>query len=273
MTVKILNSGNQSITTADFDDNDPLSIVIGNGNVIKANILDTSDSYFKKIFLHSNQIEDRIELPKFILEPDQYFIFKILVLHNASRQPTITTKGRIAKIGSVTIIRSPEVHKFGLIPSSFNGDITVQAIRVGGYGIGTITVLLAVAFIFVFTRNTYDTRKRIKKEKEMEAKVNSFLDTVEPDTSRKLKPFVPLIVIDSSLGSYSYRKDIVSRLFDLIQEFDDVATKKHRELLLQSIDETLSKLIIYGLIPAGARKEFDDTFIKEFKRLLKFIRG
>ena len=268
LTIKILNSGNLSITTGDFDENDPLSIVVDSGNVIKADMLNTADSYFKKVFLQSNKIEKGIELPKFILEPGQYFIFKILVLHDASKQPAVKSKGRVAKIGSVDVISTLESPNLGLIPLSFYGDFSIQAVRVGGYGIGTIAVLLLIALSFAYSKEKYEQIKRKKRQKDLQNKGNSFLKTVNPRLAEKLKPFVQLMSSDPK-----YSRHVISRLFEVTERFNHTENKMHRDQMVHYINRFLEDMPPW-VVEGGEIKidDLDDEFIVELRRLFKFLR-
>lgn len=150
LTLRLVNRGNLELTTAAFDPNDPLSILIKNGRLIRSNPLQVSDDYFiTKVFNRITSAPDTLTFPTFIMEPGEFLNMKLLILHQEDTVPSLETKGKIAKLGTVPIVESgKESWMEERRPSTFGGSFKVQVIRVFTYGFGMILFVGSVIGVF-----------------------------------------------------------------------------------------------------------------------------
>ena len=103
ITIKIINDGNASILLNYFDSKDPVGILITEGAIVeKPKLLDASNEYLNdKIELTSSI--NKVIFSEFILDPEDFFTMKILVLHNKHLSTRIKSFGKIATIKEITV--------------------------------------------------------------------------------------------------------------------------------------------------------------------------
>ncbi|REE08644.1 hypothetical protein DFQ09_106111 [Winogradskyella pacifica] len=101
--IEIINTGNTSITTNDYDLNIPFGIKLINSKLIKKPELITTsdDSYFKDIIVNSDETD--IILNKKIIDPGEFFHLKIYTIHNSSDTPNFDILGKISGQKEVNI--------------------------------------------------------------------------------------------------------------------------------------------------------------------------
>ena len=94
--IEIRNKGNKSISTNDYDFNIPFGILLENNKLIKKPelIRSSDDEYFDDILLDFNEKE--IVLKKKIIDPDEFFHFKIYSIHNTNSTPEFNVMGKIS---------------------------------------------------------------------------------------------------------------------------------------------------------------------------------
>lgn len=107
LTVELSNTGNIAVKTGDFDDRAPLRLWVSTGNIIRSDVLNASTAYledvFKDVNSDSNSDSNSLRFPKFILEPDQFILFKLLILHDEEDVPSVLASGKIANISRIQV--------------------------------------------------------------------------------------------------------------------------------------------------------------------------
>lgn len=115
LQVRIKNTGNETILSNYYDENNPLGIEIINGGIIENPIiLNASNKYLKydqKLFSFS---DNKIIFSKIIIEPGESFDVKILLVANKGVTPKIKAIGRVAGINNIQITDTQKTDKNSL---------------------------------------------------------------------------------------------------------------------------------------------------------------
>lgn len=107
--LEIVNTGNKSISTNDYDLKLPFGFKLINANLIKTpELVSSSDSeYFKDII--KNNKENSIILNYKIIDPKEYVQLKFYSIHNNEVKPKIESLGKISGQKKIKIIDNSEV--------------------------------------------------------------------------------------------------------------------------------------------------------------------
>lgn len=167
--VKIINNGDTDILKSFYDDNVPLGIYIKNGVFAdKPEILRSSSSYIKKYLKTSQKNNNKIEFSKVILEKDEYFIVKLLVLHKNSEQPQLIPIGKIAGLKHIELINSSELKdEEPFIVEAFSGTLWIQLVRLIFY----FVFMFLFFIIYLWSSEIINDIRKSRKRKKI---INNF---------------------------------------------------------------------------------------------------
>jgi hypothetical protein len=163
-TLKVINTGSKEILKTHFDENDPIGLALSSGRIIDVpRIIQTSNNYLKKNTNIINYSSKVINFNQVILEPDEYFIVKILVLYKMGEIPKIKSTGKIAGQKEI-VIANPSVENKdeSVFFKAFSGNFLIQLLRFFAY---FITIILAF-FLFAISSVTfreYFSKRRLNK--------------------------------------------------------------------------------------------------------------
>lgn len=195
LTLKVSNIGSIAITTADFDKNQPFLIQILNGEIIRSTIMDKSDPYFETVWNHVTTSTNTLVFPPFIIEPQQYFVVKLLILHDESVIPAVVNHGKIARTGTIKIADTDASITTGVQPPTlFGGDSRVQLFRVLTYGLGTALCIALLIALVVFTKEGLEYALLELKRRRRRVRIEAYLSTLDEEISSRLRPIVPFLV-------------------------------------------------------------------------------
>ncbi|WP_220813562.1 hypothetical protein [Pseudomonas paralcaligenes] len=128
-TITIENSGNDSILENYYDSTSPWGIEIKNSKIIKVAQSDTNKDYFKN---KKSRIQaDKIELPRYIIEPGELITLSIISIEQRTQRPEIKIFGKIAKTKIFdTASQGKEISSIAI---AFQGGPSIQIIRTTAY--------------------------------------------------------------------------------------------------------------------------------------------
>jgi hypothetical protein len=162
--IKVINNGEADVLKTFFDENEPLGILIKNGEIVeKPEITETSSSYLQKTLKAIQKNHNQIEFSNVILESDEYFSIKILVLHKNSVNPQLVPIGKIAGQKQINLINASEVKiERPFFIETFSGNIWAQLVRLIAYFI----IIVIIIVIIVASSEKIDSIKTSKKRKK-----------------------------------------------------------------------------------------------------------
>lgn len=168
VTIKIINTGNEDILKSYFDQNAPIGIGVDNGRIIETpEIIDWSDEYLKNNFTINFDKSDSVTFSNVILEQNEYVTLKFLIIHRTNSDPSWNPFGKIAGQKAILIKSKQEaITESSFWHRAFYGTAGVQVVRLFGYFIGLITIVLIIALIASTLSEYFEGRKRKKWIKE-----------------------------------------------------------------------------------------------------------
>lgn len=288
ITIEVKNIGDDVILQDFYDDDNLLGFKIKNGKMADMPIVtETSNTYLKSA-LKVNKISDKkVQFNKVIIEANEYFRIKLLILHEISKTPKIIPIGKIANIKEITITKdNVSENKDSLIMLSIKGDFYVQIIRLTIYGI--LTLLFVVMFI-ILEENIYKFKRKNRKQKKI-AVFKKFLGNKITENDS--------IYIDSYLNDRYYStivnehslfilkdKYILKTLTSLYNDYVDKykidkkklkeiykKDKKKKALKLNEHYQQFKELIEVGMITIKDDDyTIDEKLLNNFEEFVKFL--
>lgn len=159
--VRVINKGNEDVNFYDYDKGE-FGLRIKNGTVLETPILlDASTDYIKRKFEISDSVvrTSFVEIPKMVLDIDDYFVVKIVVLHAVNKTPSFISEGKIS--GQREILVNPILpQKQSFWKTVFCGNLYVQFVRSIVYFFISILVIIILVGSFSSISDMLDRRKR-----------------------------------------------------------------------------------------------------------------
>jgi len=180
ITLKVCNVGNADIVKMHFDENLLPGFSVSCSRIIKAEILGASEDYLKQA-AHIKPInETSYSIEPMMIDVEQFFLVKLLVLHDEGRKPTISSINKISGKTKIDVIEEQATtHQVGVVRRVFQGSVAVQIIRVLAYGFGTLIVLGVLAIFSAFLSDSVNTQRRKRYLKRFKEAISR--DFTEPE--------------------------------------------------------------------------------------------
>ena len=239
--IQVGNKGNANVSYYDYDTGS-FGLKIINGTLLESPVLlESSTEYIRAKFANNDSIVKTsfINIPKLALDVDDYFIVKLVILHESKDSPEFVPEGKISgqKAIAVNPIQAPQPN-FWL--TAFSGSILVQIMRLFAYLIAAIISLLLTAAIISYISDKVDKQKRKKFIKKLSKNgsisksvkdeyINNGSDRIvdlykvyqnsEADITKKYQQAKKYIVSKNALlKRKSYIYDYNSRKFELYRQ-------------------------------------------------------
>lgn len=166
--IQISNKGNDNISYYDYDTG-LFGLKIVDGTLLEPPVLlESSTDYIKTKFSNDSIIKTSfINIPKLAIDVDDYFIIKLVILHEVDVSPSFIPIGKISgqKDIAVNPIQLPQPNFW---MTSFSGNILVQSVRLVAYLIAAIIVLLLVVLIVSLFSDIVKKNKRQRFIRELQ---------------------------------------------------------------------------------------------------------
>tara|TARA_B110000908_G_C10177984_1_gene414209 strand:+ start:88 stop:1230 length:1143 start_codon:yes stop_codon:yes gene_type:complete len=151
-TVKIVNNGNENIIKEFYDENDLIGIKLSSGKIIeKPELIQSSNDYLKRNLHFKDYQKDKVIFSRVILESEEFFVVKLLVLHKKNEIPKIISFGKIAGQQTIDVVNSIDVkQELTFLKKTFYGNIWTQLLRLIVYlliGFAIIGLLIGLSDI------------------------------------------------------------------------------------------------------------------------------
>lgn len=157
----VLNSGGASILKGSYDEHEPLGLEIRNGSVVKAEIVKTTSDYLSRNVRELNISTNRILFAPVIIEPNEGFSAKILVLHDEGVMPNLVALGKVASVRKIEMVQAsqlpPEPPFWKRVVA---GNILVHLARAAAYAVVLIAIVLLIVVPASFLSDRNAKRKR-----------------------------------------------------------------------------------------------------------------
>lgn len=173
LLIRVLNHGTANLLSTHYDSKAPIGVVITGGKLLRAEISSTSNDYLSKAAA-VKATDASATFDPVILEPTEWFVVKLLVLHNAGTPPSLTGSGKIAGMHSIPITQLPAGDQEDFWSHAFSGGVWTQLARLGGYflALPILFAALLIPPITVFVAISMWRRKRLVSRFRQNAKVH-----------------------------------------------------------------------------------------------------
>ncbi|WP_257326241.1 hypothetical protein [Pseudoalteromonas rhizosphaerae] len=197
ITFKVINQGDSSILSNLYDINYPVGFTVINGELADdPKLLSASNTYLKEKLITTKKSNTSVSFSNVILEPNEFFEIKILVLHEVGKEPSIEAFGKIATINAIKVLRdfSP-VNEQTFVEKTFGGGVYANVTRLITYG---LIFIFGIIGLITVEEKVSDRREKIRKLKlvrtfkdydsdKITEKDDMFFDYYMSNNARKLK--------------------------------------------------------------------------------------
>lgn len=160
--VRVVNRGSANLLSMHYDSKVPIGLDIAGDALIRAELSGTSNEYLAKAAGVVAK-DASVTFEPVILEPGEWFLVKLLVLHSIGSQPTVSAHGKVAGMHSVPVILTiPATEKESFLYHVFSGSMWTQLVRLVAYFFGAILFGVAVVIPPMLILDSLSTRRRRK---------------------------------------------------------------------------------------------------------------
>ena len=273
ITFRVINNGDKDILKGFYDDNAPLGFKVTNGEIIKFEILDSSNEYLEENLNLKFVRDSEIEFSSVIIEVNEYFTVKVLVLHEKINLPDIIPKGKVAGVKRINVkelYKEQEGEPF--FKRSLGGGFFVQVIRILVYFGGLIFFLILIIYLGDSISENFQRWKRRKVVNDFK---NETIITLNNEDVELLRWYIDQdIEILGELVLLFRKKSIKDYVFDNLKEGTAIA----EEQMLSSDALIPYHFLAKRALEAGFIKKSSDGYkidqhiqdtLREFLRFLK----
>lgn len=273
LTFKVTNAGNSDILKTSYDDRDPIGLQVKNGRIIeKPELIDTSNDYLKRNLTITSVSDHMFTLNSIILEKDEHFSFKLLVLHPIDTVPTYNSIGKIAGQRKVELIDlSSGKEKIPYLITVFGGGFWTQVLRAIAYP----TAVLLLLFLLSKIGDNEIIQVQAQRKLKMERLVDRYPENYSMD-----HPIVKLFIKHGN-ENLEFLNHIINEDDLLMKEYaksmtdyfeQDEEARKNSKFVFTERYDVFQSAIQCGLLVTGHQKITANPQLKEsLDTLLKFL--
>lgn len=195
--LKVVNNGDAPILITYYDPQSKAGFTVKNGEIPEIPIITSSRTPYKTEEIHLELTKaNSILLPHVIINSGDYYIIKLIVLHNSNLKPSIEPFGVIAGFDSINLLTNLKSEdNRNLIQKFFEGTLLMNVGRFFIFGIvfflGFIMLILAAEKIssLIYSRNFKKSIEQFKKcNSQRIANVpNNFFDILQEKRKSNLE--------------------------------------------------------------------------------------
>jgi hypothetical protein len=292
VTIKIMNIGNDDLGPQHYDKTVPLGLKIDGGVIVETpQIIETSNEYITDRLKINWSSENEISFSQFIINKNESFTLKLLLLTKENVIPKLNTTGYITGLGKPTLrtdINKPE--EKGFFSQAIQGSFLIHLFRWLLYTLGFLVLVITI----LIPSTTISDSRRVKKRKSIinkfrkHTKLNKdniseivlkYYNQYEERYLYRIENFISkkemIIDYNNYLELEDKISDFNSDFYNLTQSggiiFED--EKRKRINIANDNSRILKKLIEdKALTIEGEKVEIDKNFESTLKELIYFIK-
>ena len=170
VVTRITNEGADDILIGSYDQRSPLGFRVSGGNLLRAEILSTSNDYLRQTLRIDAAAPDTALFTPVIIESGEWFTVKSLILHAEGSLPALQPVGKIAGVRGIRVVDSTQAAANpGFMVTAFSGGPWVQATRLLAYFFGFILLIVAVVAPTAAISSVFAKRRRRKHVAEFKS--------------------------------------------------------------------------------------------------------
>jgi len=148
LQLRAVNDGTAPILQAYYDARALPGLRVQHAEILKANVVSASNQYLRSNLSLVVGV-GTVTFKPVIMEPSDYFVVKLLLLHDRDISPSLSALGKIAGIRAITYVPLEFQKAPSVLTVAFSGGPLVQILRLPAYFVGAVAgTFLAVILIF-----------------------------------------------------------------------------------------------------------------------------
>lgn len=161
VVVRVANEGPDDILKGHFDEKTPLGFRVLKGTLLRTELLSSSNTYLRQALRINMQAPNTASFDPIILEANEWFTVKSLILHADGSHPQIESIGKVAGVRQIRRVDSTEVAAApSFFAQTFSGGPGVQVTRTVTYFFGFIALVAGVITPIVIVSGGLASRRR-----------------------------------------------------------------------------------------------------------------
>lgn len=145
LVLKVDNAGRSAVLKSYYDDAAPLGLEINAGEIIKGEVNFAATPYLQKNLKLTISSGTTVNFSNVIIEPNESFVVKFLILNPEQTSLTVTPIGKIANIKNILLVdRLVDQKTESFMSRVASGSIWVQVVRVPFYFLGFAGAMLII---------------------------------------------------------------------------------------------------------------------------------
>jgi len=283
LIVRVTNEGRSPILKTYYDNASPLGLTISSGEIITAEVISATTDYLKQNAGISVRDPSNVAFSQMIIEPNESFTTKLLILNPEQRALTIFPKGKIAGVKKLLLVdRQSEQTKETFISKVVSGSLWVQIVRTLAYVAAFILLLIVVIVPSVYISDKKEKWKRNGIVKQFKSRTDSQLndlnvelyDVYKRNGLRALKGMKKTLGDDNRLQSFVR----LARAFP--SETEAIPDLESRSMVIETTSDgvflhpafALKSMIKLGLISkVGEKYTRNEERIKAMNEFVRFV--
>jgi hypothetical protein len=146
VSIRVRNTGDADILNGNYDERAPVGLDIGGGTILEPRIVAASNDYLRTNAGCKLKGPVSLDFVPIILERQEFYVVKFLVLHPDSTAVQVRPRGKVAGVRQITLTDSSTADQSpGLLATAIAGPPKVQLLRLVAYTV--VFVVLAIAVV------------------------------------------------------------------------------------------------------------------------------
>jgi len=163
ITVRVTNPGNRNILKSDYDIDSPLGFSIEDGIIVEPPVLIDSSSKYLKDSLRVSVATGKVYFSNIILEKNEYFVVKVLVIADKSTIPHVVPSGKVAGVKEILVVDAETAQTDeGFLKKVYYGNFFIQVVRSVTYPFSLGFMIFIIVLPYSSITDYLGTRKRRK---------------------------------------------------------------------------------------------------------------
>jgi hypothetical protein len=285
LIVRVSNEGRSPILKTYYDNASPLGLSISSGEIITAEIISATTDYLRQNAGISIRDASNVVFSQMIIEPNESFTTKLLVLNPEQSALTIFPKGKIASVKKLLLVdRQSEQRKETFVMKVVSGSLWVQVVRILTYVAAFILLLIAVIAPSFYISEKKDQWKRNSIVKQFKSRTDSALNDLNVElydfyNRYGLRAFK---VMEKALGDDNKFQNFLSEAGIYPSDMEAIADQEGRRIFIETSssgeivfdpDSALKLMMKLGLLSkVGKRYTRNEERIKAMNEFVRFAR-
>lgn len=238
LIVRVSNEGRSPILKTYYDNASPLGLSISSGEIITAEVISATTDYLRQNAGITVRDPSNVVFSQMIIEPNESFTTKLLILNPEESALTIFPKGKIAGVKKLLLVDwQSEQTKETFVMKVVSGSLWVQVVRTLTYVAAFILLLIVVIAPSVYISEKKDQWKRNSIVKQFKSRTDSALNDLNVELYDFYKRYGlrALKVMKKTLGDDNRFQNFVRKALAYQSEMETIADPEGRSVVIETL--------------------------------------